>query len=289
MRNIHFQQATSHDPCVMSAEEETVSSVYAPITHEPSTHDPDVRLKLRTVSVSPAEEYALRAGEVQTIPDSLAALILSRSGRVEINLKGVVVDRKDLGGRCTYWHPDSRVCSDLSFRSRKVFYVLNIHRPEVVHLLDEAGTYLESLPIKERPAVLDNEAQTAEARKNHRAIARAAAHLQRLHADDTRDALDALRHNAEATRRVVQTLPQPGCKPAADPVQEPRSALGETIAAAERDVMAGRANYDRTPAPTAPRQPSRTTRQPASDDLTETAAAILARRASIALEVDCPY
>ena len=257
------------------------------MTHDPSTHDPDVRLKLRTVAVSPSEEYALRAGDVTPIPDSLAALILSRSGRVEINLKGVVIDRKDLGGRCTYWHPDSRVCSDLSFRSRKVFYVLNIHRPEVLHLLDEAGTYLESLPLKERPAVLDNEAQTAEARKNHRAIARAAAHLQRLHADDTRDALEALRHNAEATRRVVQTLPQPGCKPAAEPVQEPRSALGETIAAAERDVMAGRANYDRTPAPVAPRQATRATRQPATDDLAETAAAILARRGAV--EVDCPY
>jgi len=281
MRNIHFKGFAAGDD---------VSSVYDDPAPAPSTApaaSAEVRLKLRSVAVSPAEEYALRAGEVRPIPDSLAALILSRTGRAEVNLKGVVVDRKDLGGRCTYWHPDSRVCSDLSARNRKIFYVLNIHRPEVIHLLDDAGTYIESLPLKERPAVLDNHAQELEARKNHRAIARASEHLQRLHADDTRDALDALRHNAEATRRVVQTLPQPACSEPAQPVQPARSPLGETIAAAERDVMAGSQNYERNPLPPLPRKAAaRTTELPAKD-LTETAAAILARRGG--MEVECPY
>jgi len=277
MRNIHFQTR-------LADAAESITSVYDEASAAAS--NAEVRLKLRSVAVSPAEEYALRAGEVRTIPDSLAALILSRAGRAEVNLKGVVVDRKDLGGRCTYWHPDSRVCSDLSARSRKIFYVLNIHRPEVIHLLDDAGTYLESLPLKERPAVLDNAAQEAESRKNHRAIARAAEHLQRLHADDTREALDALRHNAEATRRVVQTLPQPGCTPPATPVQEARSGLGDTIAAAERDVMTGSQHYDRTPLPP---MPARGKRQPvaATPDLSETAAAILSRRGGV--QVECPY
>lgn len=278
MRNIHFPgQAAAAD----------ISSAYDDIPAPASPLAPPTaaaRLKLRTVAVSPAEEYALRGGEVRPIPDSLAALILSRSGRVEINLKGVVVERKDLGGRCTYWHPDSRVCSDLSARSRKIFYVLNIHRPEVIHLLDEAGAYLESLPLKERPAVLDHHAQEVEARKNHRAIARAAEHLQRLHADDTREALDALRHNAEATRRVVQTLPQPAGKAPAPPLQPARSGLGETLAAAERELLEGRGNYERTPLPP---MPKRQTGHRPSDDLSETAAAILARRGGV--EVECPY
>ena len=281
MRNIHFAAGIATPAA-------DISSVYdEPVIQAPDNKSPgDVRLKLRTVAVSPAEEYALRSGEVRPIPDSLAALILSRSGRAEITLKGVVADCKAIGGRHTYWHPDSRVCSDLSFRSRKIFYVLNIHRPEVLHVLDDAGTYLESLPLKERPAVLDNEAQEKVMRGQQRAITRAAEHLQRLHAEDTKEALDALRHNAEATRRVVQTLPHPGCTPPAEPVQESRSQLGETIQAAERDVMAGRQHYDRTPLPPLP---ARARKQPASPtaDLTETAAAILARRAGVT--VDCPY
>lgn len=280
MRNIHF----AGNPSTAD-----VSSVYdEPVIQAPEKAPGEVRLKLRTVAVSPAEEYALRAGEVRPIPDSLAALILSRSGRAEITLKGVVADCKAIGGKHTYWHPDSRVCSDLSFRSRKVFYVLNIHRPEVVHLLDDAGAYLESLPLKERPPVLDNAAQEKEMRSQQRAITRAAEHLQRLHAEDTREALDALRHNAEATRRVVQTLPQPGGTTPAEPVQPARSPLGETIAAAERDVMAGSQHYDRTPLPADPRQAKRKTSTPRPEaDLTETAAAILARRGGV--EVDCPY
>jgi len=277
MRNIHFHQAGA----------ESISSVYddaspaelspAPLPAKPE----DVRMKLREVSVSPAEEYALRAGTVQPIADSFAAMILSRSGRVEVTLKGVVVERNKV--RTTYWHPDSLVCSDLSFRSRKIFYVLNIHRPDVVHLLSEDGTYLESLPAREKPAVLDNHAQELEARKNHRAIARAAEHLQRLHADDTAEALAALRHNAEETRRVVQTLPAPGSAAAA-PVQAAHSPLGETVAAAERDVIAGTANYDRTPVPP---PPSRQAPARHTDDSTETASAILARRSRV--EVECPY
>lgn len=276
MRNIHFHQAGA----------ESISSGHAVAPAHPSPPLPtvapaEVRLRLREVAVSPVEEYALRAGKVQPIADSLAALILSRSGRVDVTLRGVVVERNKV--RTTYWHPDSLVCSDLSFRSRKIFYVLNIHRPDVVHLLAEDGSYLESLPAREKPAVLDNHAQELEARKNHRAIARATEHLQRLHADDTAEALAALRHNAEETRRVVQTLPAPGSAAAA-PVQAARSPLGDTIASAERDVISGSSNYDRS---SVPPPPARQAASRHTEDSTETAAAILARRSRV--EVECPY
>ena len=280
MRNIHFHGFSASDD---------VSSVYddiVPASDPAPATASEVRLKLRKTTVSPAEEYALRPGEVQPIPDSLAALLLHRGGRVEVTLKGVVVDRKDLGGRCTYWHPDSRVCSDLSARSRKIFYAVNIHRPEVVHLLDETGEYIESLPLKNRPAVLDNAAQEKEARANNRAIRRVSKHMQDIHAPDTAAALDAMRHNAAASGRAFfQALPASGTA-AAEPVQPARSELGDTIQAAERDVMAGRANYDRSPLPPLPARSRKQAARPA-EDLTETAAAILARRGGI--EVDCPY
>jgi len=280
MRNIHFKGFTAADD-VSSVDyvDAPPAAIAAPAA--------EVRLKTRKVAVSPAEEYALRPGEVQPIADSLAAVILHRGGRVEVTLKGVVIDRKDMGGRYTYYHPDSRVCSDLSYRSRKIFYTVNINRPEVLHLLDETGEYIESLPLKNRPAVLDNAAQEKEARANGRAIRRASKHLQDIHAPDTAAALEELRNNAAATGRAyVQTLKAPGSAAAA-PVQASRSALGETIAEAERDVLAGSQNYDRNPLPPLPRKAASRTTARHTEDLTETAADILSRRSRS--EVDCPY
>ena len=282
MRNIHFSKFSAADD---------VTRVYAgdpTVCQEKATKTSDeIRLKLRTVAVSPAEEYALRPGTVEPIPDSMAALILSRGGRVEVTLKGVVVDRKDMGGRHTYWHPDSRVCSDLSARSRKIFYVINIYRPEVVHLLDETGAYIESLPLKNRPAVLDNAAQEKEARANARAIRRVSKHMQDIHAPDTAAALEALSHNAAATGRAfTQTLPALPVSDRAEPVQPARSELGDTIAAAERDVCADTAHYDRSPLPSVTTR--RTARQTVvASEASESAASILGRR--IELQVDCPY
>ncbi len=62
----------------------------------------EVRLKLRSVMVSPHEEYQLREGDVRPISNELHAAILSRKGRAEITPKGIVVDRKDMGGGETH-------------------------------------------------------------------------------------------------------------------------------------------------------------------------------------------
>ena len=286
MRNIHIKEFSADDDVssVDYVDKPVSQGTVSTAVPEPTA---EVRLKLRKVAVSPAEEYALRPGQVQPISDSLAAIILHRGGRVEVTLKGVVIERKDMGGRCTYWHPDSRVCSDLSYRSRKIYYSLNIHRPEVIHLLDENGEYLESLPLKNRPAVLDNAAQEKEARANNRAIRRISKHMQNIHAPDTAADLEDLRHNAAAAGRAyVQTLPAPGSAAAA-PVQPARSEMGDAIAAAERDVLAGSQNYERNPLPPLPRKSSTRSAERKTNDLTETAAAILARRGGI--KVDCPY
>lgn len=73
----------------------------------PTAPAEDLRIRLRSVAVSPHEEYQLRPGQVRPISNDLAAAILSRKGRVEITLKGIVVDRVDMGGRNTFWHEDS--------------------------------------------------------------------------------------------------------------------------------------------------------------------------------------
>lgn len=195
-------------------------------------------LRTRSVTVSPAEEYQLRDGSVRPISNELAAAILSFKGRAQIGNKGVLVDRKDIGGRFIYFHEDSVVLNDFSSREKKLFYVINRLTPDILHLLDESGSYIESLPLRERPAVLDNEAQAREIARNKTIIGRAAKRLQAIHAEDTREALDTLAANSREMQRVVQTLPAPS----AQPVQPARSIQGEAAAEGSRRINDFRAN-----------------------------------------------
>lgn len=219
IRNITFMEAEGVD----SPDQETPEEVI---------------LRTRKVTVSPQEEYQLRAGEVRPISNELAAAILSFKGRAQIGNKGVLVDRKDIGGRFVYFHEDSIIINDFSCRERKFFYVINRVSPDILHLLDDTGVYVESLPLRERPAVLDNDAQAREISRHKTVISRAASRLQNLHADDTRDALETLAANSCEMQRVVQTLPAP----AAQPVQPARSIQGEAAAAGGARINAIRAN-----------------------------------------------
>lgn len=206
-----------------------------------SSAAPEETLRLRKITVSPHEEYLLRPGEVRPICNELAAAILSFKGRAQIGNKGVVVDRKDIGGRYVYFHEDSVIINDFAAREKKFFYVINRLSPEALHLLDETGAYIESLPLRERPAVLDNEAQQEQLRQNRTIVNRAAARLQELHADDTREALETLAENSREMQRVVMTMPAPGTDPAI-PAQPHRSTHGERAAAGARHINDLRAN-----------------------------------------------
>lgn len=261
LRNIHFAD---------SEETSSSSSDLGPSTL------PEVRLRLREVTIAPHEEHARRPGECQPIADALAALICCRKGRAEIGPKGITVDRKDIGGKRIYHHVDSRLCNDHSLREHKIFYVLNSLRPDVIHLLDATGRYIESLPEKFQPGVLNNEEQAKEYADQKRQVNRLARHLQELHADDTAEAIAAIRHNADQMKGIVQVLGTAAPAPAA----QSSSSLGDSIATAERDHLTGSITYDRsTPTPTS------TDRTPKP----ETAAQILARRAGKQQHVECPY
>lgn len=204
----------------------------------PPTATEEVTLKTRQVTVSPCEEYQLRPGDAQPISNELAAAILSFKGRAQIGNKGVLVDRKDIGGRFVYFHEDSVVLNDFASREKKFFYVINRLTPDILHLLDETGAYIESLPLRERPAVLDNEAQAREIARNKTVIGRAASRLQALHADDTRERIETLAANSREMQRVVQTLPAPSVQP----VQPARSTHGEAAAAGTTRINDVRAN-----------------------------------------------
>lgn len=221
IRNIHF--ADPGEP--------------APTTNPLPVEREEVTLRLRKVTVSPQEEYQLRAGEVRPISYELAAAILSFKGRCEINNKGVVVDRKELGGRHVYFHEDSITLNDFSVREQRLFYVINRQASDVIHILDHAGCYIESLPLREKPAVLDNDAQRQQYRENKAIADRAAKRLQDLHAEDTRERLETLAHNSREMTRIVQTLPTPGSDHA-QPLQAHRSESAEIVAEVTRQTIA---------------------------------------------------
>jgi hypothetical protein len=239
---------------------ETVASVS---DRRPEPAAEETTLRTRAVTVSPAEEYRLRPGEVRPISNALAAAILSFKGRAIVGNKGVTVDRKDIGGRYVYFHEHSVTLNDFASREKKLFYVINRQTPEVLHLLDESGCYIESLPLRERPAVLDTEAQAEQLRQHKAVINRAASRLQQLHGEDTREALQTLADNSREMQRVVQTLPAACSEPAA-PLQPSRNGSAETIAEVTRETSA------------------RVSRQQASG----TASDIVRRRTR---EVECPF
>lgn len=258
LRNIHF---TTEDEPARSA------GFSRPV---PAPESPeDVKLKLRKTKVSPHEEYALRPGQVRPISDSLAALICCRKGRAEIGPKGITVERKDIGGRRIYHHVDSILCNDLSQRERKIFYVLNSLKPDIIHLLDDTGRYLESLPEKFQPGVLNNEEQKREWDDQKRQMNRLARHLQELHGDDTKEAIAALAHNADQMKGIVQVLGNGAATPAQAPARSP---LGEAIADADHAIRTDRHTYDRS--------------TPAAKDRETTTRDVLTRRAK---ETECPF
>jgi hypothetical protein len=231
LRNIHF--TCEDEPTTGSAD------FSPPETVAPAPPAASTKLRLRKVKVSPHQEYQLRPGEVAPISDSLAALICCRKGRAEIGPKGITVERKDIGGKRIYHHVDSRLCNDLSQRERKIFYVLNSLKPDVIHLLDETGRYIESLPEKTQPGVLNNEEQKREYDDQRRQVARVARHLQELHGEDTKEAIAALAHNATVMKGIVQVLGTDTPSPTNAPAP---SALGERIQQGERKINAVRAN-----------------------------------------------
>ena len=165
-------------------------------------------LRTRKVTLSPAEEYAARAGNTETIPDALASLILCRKAFVEAGAKGVTINRKDIGGKRRYWHPDSIVCNRIgSGEKLKVIAIWNSLDTDIIHLMTAEGRYIESLPSETMPAMLDNAALSKELASHRRVHQRHHEHLQRLHADDSLGAVESARANTAEIQRAITIIP----------------------------------------------------------------------------------
>jgi 1,2-phenylacetyl-CoA epoxidase PaaB subunit len=202
--------------------------------------DPAAPMRTRRVTLSPAEEYQARPGETELIPDALAALILSRKAFVEVGSKGVTLNRKELGGKRRYWHPDSPLCNHIGkAEKRKIIAVWNDLDPSCIHLMSVEGRYLETLPAETMPAMLDNEALSKELAAHRRVHARHHEHLRRLHAEDSLAALESARNNTTEIQRAVTIMPAEatGQRDAAP------SDLAASVESGDRRIKAGQATH----------------------------------------------
>jgi hypothetical protein len=244
----------------------------------PTPEHTEERLRLRKVKLSPADEYLLRGGNPRPIPMSLAALILSKTGKAEVKPKGVLVDRKDFG-RHYFWHPDSRLCNDLSHRNRKVIYVYSPLQPELIHCLDEQGRYLETLPRLVPVDAFDQDATKKAHAAKARQISRVAAHLQRIKQPESDAALETISKNITEMQRVVQITKSP-VSPETQPAPSP---LGDRI---HQAANATHHNYrDDLPITPAKRQ----TKLPTNNRITPPTSVDLLLAAAEANDEDYPY
>ncbi len=210
------------------------------ISAEPD-ETPGVRAlpRLRDVTNDPLREYASRAGAVEPLPDSVAALILSKKGRCIVE-RGQI--KATIGGvEREYASRTSMVIAELNGTGRRVLWFANRRKPECIHLCTDDGVYLETIPLKGEAAWFSQD-ETSQA-----ALATAVAHRQaearrltEIHAPDIAAATAREQHNAgelanrvREDERTVRTFAAP-----AAPVQAARSVFpkAEALAAVDRQL-----------------------------------------------------
>lgn len=180
--------------------------------------------RLRTLTNDPAREYAQRPGEVERLPDSVAALILCKKGFSQVTRNGISVEgitRKPL----KFWHEDSVTIQEKAGSNEKVLWVLNRLQPDVIHILTSAGAYVETIPLDEKAEWFEPTMKVlaAKRRSQQRSIDR----LRELHAPDTEEAIAAATANDTAMKSAVHIFPHDDHK--AQPQGRARSIDPETV------------------------------------------------------------
>lgn len=231
-------------------------------------------MRVRTVTLSPADEYERRPGQTETIPDALAAMILSRRTRVQVTLKGVTI--RDGAEKRTYWHPDSPLCNAIGDgETRRVVAVWSTQDTTKIHLLDDQGRYLETLPEKGKVAWFSQEG-AAELAGHRRVISRVYDHLQRLHQGESIDAVECARiarEEAENVQRATMNFEPPAStragqrdadlSPTAEAIAEGTNRIAQAEARTAERRREVDAVFDRGGAPGASRVESSRVESPA--------------------------
>lgn len=187
--------------------------------------------RLRSRTNDPTREYASRAGEVQPLPDSVAALILCRKGWAKIERQQIKVTLD--GQELLFASRDSISIAEHNGTGRRVLWALNRRAPEVLHILTDQGAYVESIPRKGEAQWFDQGDASRAAHGDAQAmLQRDIARLKELHRPAMESADADARHNAAQVRRLVQTFPAPAGRET-QPAECPRA---EGVAAAMRTI-----------------------------------------------------
>lgn len=198
--------------------------------------------RLRAVTNDPEREYAQRPGQVEALPDYVAALILCRKGwsKVERQQIKITLDGHEL----LFASRESITIAEHNGTGRSVLWVLNRRAPDVLHILTDDGAYIETIPRKGEATWFDSsEASQAAYRDAKAMISRDFARMKELHRPDTDAAAADTVHNAAQVRRLVQTFPhQPADAPSVPSI--PSYDRAESIAAAIDNVEHQRTRHE---------------------------------------------
>ncbi|EDY16714.1 hypothetical protein CfE428DRAFT_5827 [Chthoniobacter flavus Ellin428] len=190
---------------------------------------PEVASRTRRVTNDPAREYAQRQGEVERLPDAVAALILCKKGwaKVERHQIKITLDGEEL----VFASRDSMVIAEKNGTGERVLWAVNRRAPELLHVLTKDGAYVESIPRKGEAQWFSHDAESRAAYADAQAqIQRDARRLRDLHTEDSAEAVRAAQANAATTERLVNTFPAPEAE--RSPSREGRFPEGERMAAA---------------------------------------------------------
>jgi len=162
--------------------------------------------RLRKVTNDPAREYAQRPGEVEKLPNAIAALILSKQGFSKVSRNGIRIEgvtEKPL----VFWHENSVTIAEKAGTNDKVLWTLNRLQPDVLHILGKDGEYIETIPLETKAEWFNQEhlhkVLGSKRRSQQRIIDRVAA----LHLPDSEAAVDAATANDAAMKSIVHTFP----------------------------------------------------------------------------------
>jgi hypothetical protein len=175
-------------------------------TPAPARPADQIAPKLRFVTNDPAREYSQRPGEVEPLPDAVAALILSKQGFSKVSRNGIRIEGlapKPL----TFWCENSQTIIEKAGTNEKVLWTINRQRPEVLHILTLDGEYVESIPLDGKVPWFDAAATAQQLGAKRRANQRRMDRVADLHAPDSEAALERETHNGAQIAGVVQTFP----------------------------------------------------------------------------------
>ncbi|MEM8550195.1 MAG: Mu transposase C-terminal domain-containing protein [Verrucomicrobiota bacterium] len=169
---------------------------------EPQTDRP---MRTKRINRCPAEELDYRCerdGAPEPIPVDLVALILAKTARIMVTRNGIKLEYHSV--KYQFWHPNAVTCQPANV-GKKVSFTFDPDDMTQIHILDDKGRYVESIPQKSMPQFFSKE--MSEELKAHREyIDGVHEQVAKIHQEDTEEAIDRTRRNAEALQ-AVNTFP----------------------------------------------------------------------------------